>query len=166
MYDFKISADACVKCGKCIPTCTIHEVNRDEVTSPRGFLELLGAYQRGDLELDKNTKDIFESCFLCTNCVDVCPNDLPVDMVIEQVRNDIRKKYGLAWWKRLAFYLLRNRKIMDIAAKFGYMFQTCGFKMHPEYDSMANRQFPLLKMDRLVPSLKKKTFLNSHPDVI
>ena len=166
MYDFKISADACVKCGKCIPTCTIHEVNRDEVTSPRGFLDLLGAYQRGDLELDKNTKNIFESCFLCTNCVDVCPNDLPVDMVIEQVRNDIRKKYGLAWWKRLAFYLLRNRNMMDIAAKFGYMFQTCGFKMHPKQDSMATRDFPIMKMDRLVPSLKKKTFLNSHPDVI
>ena len=166
MYDFKINSDACVKCGKCIPTCTVHEVNRDEVTSPRGFLDLLGAYQRGELELDKNAKNIFESCFLCTNCVDVCPNDLPVDMMIEQVRNDIRKKYGLAWYKRLAFFLLRNRKIMDIVAKFGFVFQTCGFKIHPELDSMSNRKFPLIKMNRLVPSLKKKTFLNSHPDVI
>ncbi|WP_294914380.1 4Fe-4S dicluster domain-containing protein, partial [Sulfurospirillum sp. UBA5727] len=90
MFKFNVTSDACVKCGKCIPVCTIHEVNRDEVTSPRGFLDLLGAYQRGELELDKNAKDIFESCFLCTNCVDVCPNDLPVDMLIEQARNDIR----------------------------------------------------------------------------
>ncbi|WP_265611654.1 hypothetical protein, partial [Campylobacter jejuni] len=30
-------SDACVKCGKCIPVCTIHEENRDEITSPRGF---------------------------------------------------------------------------------------------------------------------------------
>ena len=166
MFKFNVTSDACVKCGKCIPVCTIHEVNRDEVTSPRGFLDLLGAYQRGELELDKNTKNIFESCFLCTNCVSVCPNVLPVDTLIEQVRNDIRQKFGLAWYKKLAFFLLRNRNIMDILAKFGYMFQTCGFKMVPQQSSMYLRNFPLIKMDRLFPSLKKKTFLNSHPDVI
>ncbi|WP_331775475.1 (Fe-S)-binding protein [Sulfurospirillum sp. 1612] len=166
MFEFKTTTDDCIKCGKCIPTCTIHNVNMDEVTSPRGFLDLLGAYQRGDLELDKNAKDIFESCFLCTNCVDICPNDLPVDMVIEQVRNDIRKKYGLAWYKRLAFFLLRNRKIMDIAAKFGFMFQTCGFKKVESQSAMVTRKFPIIKMDRMVPSLKRKSFLNSHPDVI
>lgn len=165
-FDYSKISDTCIKCGKCIPTCTIHDVNADEVTSPRGFLELLGAYKQGHLELDKNAKNIFESCFLCTNCVDVCPNDLPVDMLIEQVRNDIRKKFGLAWYKKLAFFLLRNRNIMDIAAKFGYMFQTCGFKMVEKQSSMAVRNFPLIKIDRLVPSLKKKTFLNSHPDVI
>lgn len=166
MFKFNVTSDACVKCGKCIPVCTIHEVNRDEVTSPRGFLDLLGAYQRGELELDKNAKNIFESCFLCTNCVDVCPNDLPVDMLIEQVRNDIRKKFGLAWYKKLAFFLLRNRNIMDVLARFGFMFQTCGFKMVPKQSSMYLRDFPIIKMDRLFPSLKKKTFLNSHPDVI
>lgn len=166
MFQFNVTSDACVKCGKCIPVCTIHEVNRDEVTSPRGFLDLLNAYQRGDLELDKNAKNIFESCFLCTNCTDVCPNDLPVDMVIEQVRNDIRKKFGLAWYKKLAFFLLRNRNIMDVLARFGYMFQTCGFKMVEKQKSMYLRDFPIIKMDRLFPSLAKKTFLNSYPDVV
>lgn len=166
MFPFELTTDACVKCGKCIPVCTIHEVNRDEVTSPRGFLDLLGAYQRGELELDKNLKNIFESCFLCTNCVSVCPSKLPTDMLIEQARNDIRKKFGLAWYKKLAFYLLRNRPIMDVLARVGFMFQTCGFKLVPEKSSMYMRNFPIIKMDRLFPSLKKKSFLNSYPDVI
>jgi glycolate oxidase iron-sulfur subunit len=87
-------------------------------------------------------------------------------MIIEQVRNDIRKKFGLAWYKRLAFFFLRNRNIMDVFARFGYMFQTCGFKMVDKQSSMYMRNFPIIKMDRLFPSLKKKTFLNSHPDVI
>lgn len=155
LADFKKITDACVKCGKCIPTCTIYAVNRDEVTNPRGFLDLLSAYQRGDLELDINAKSIFESCFLCTNCTEICPNDLPVERVIEQVRHDIAQKYGIAWYKKLAFFLLRNRKIMDIVAKFGYAFQTCGW-----------HTFPLVKVNRLLPSLTKTTFLNSHPDVI
>ncbi len=167
MFDYVVSSDDCIKCGKCIPTCTIHNVNMDEVTSPRGFLDLLGAYQRGDLELDKNAKDIFESCFLCTNCVDICPNDLPVDMVIEQVRNDIRKKYGLAWYKKTFFWLLRHRKIMDLVAKLGFVFQTCGFKIHEKQSSMEPRfSLPIVKKDRLLPSAKSKSFLNSHPDVI
>ncbi|MCF6173387.1 MAG: (Fe-S)-binding protein [Campylobacteraceae bacterium] len=167
MFQFSATTDECIKCGKCIPVCTIHNVNMDEVTSPRGFLDLLGAYQKGDLELDKNAKDIFESCFLCTNCVDICPNDLPVDMLIEQVRDDIRKKYGLAWYKKFFFWLLRHRRVMDLLAKLGYVFQTCGFKIHEKQSSMEPRfSMPIIKKDRLLPSAKAKSFLNSHPDVI
>lgn len=159
MYKFTDVSDACVKCGKCIPVCTIHDVNSDEVTSPRGFIELLGAYERGELELDKNAKDIFESCFLCTNCVEVCPKALPTDMVIEQARADIAKKYGIAWYKRLFFYLLRNRKVMDLLFKLGYVFQTCGFKIDKEKESMSGRfNLPLIKKERALPFLKAISF--------
>ncbi|MEK6659406.1 MAG: (Fe-S)-binding protein, partial [Campylobacterota bacterium] len=106
IFNFGATTDECIKCGKCIPVCTIHNVNADEVTSPRGFLDLLGAYQRGNLELDLNAKAIFESCFLCTACVEVCPKSLPTDMVIEQVRADIGKKFGIAWYKKAFFLLL------------------------------------------------------------
>ncbi len=167
MIDFKAISESCVKCGKCVPTCTIHEANSDEVTSPRGFLELLGAYDRGDLELDKTAKNIFESCFLCTNCVEVCPNSLPVDQMIENVRYKIAQKYGIALYKRAVFWLLRHRSVLDILAKFGYVFQSCGFKIKSELDSMKPRiSIPMLKKDRLLPSLKSKTFLNSHPAII
>ncbi len=165
IFDFKKYSDDCIKCGKCIPGCTIHQVNPDEVTSPRGFLDLLGAYQKGELELDKTAKDIFESCFLCTNCVQTCPNSLPTDMIIEQVRNDIRKKYGLSWYKRVFFYLLRHRRVMDFMAKLGYVFQTCGFKIKEEINSMEPRfSLPIIKKDRLLPSSAKKSFLNSHKE--
>ncbi|NPA74206.1 MAG: (Fe-S)-binding protein [Epsilonproteobacteria bacterium] len=166
-FPFNTVSDECIKCGKCIPVCTVHNVNADEVTSPRGFLDLLGAYQRGDLKLDKTAKDIFESCFLCTACTEICPNDLPVDMVIEQVRDDIRKKYGLAWYKKAFFFLLRHRKIMDLMAKLGYVFQTCGFKIHEKQQAMEPRfSLPIIKKDRFLPSAKSKTFLNSYPEVI
>jgi len=166
-FDYKSISDSCIKCGKCIPNCTIHLVNPDEVTSPRGFLDLLGAYQAGNLELDRTAKDIFESCFLCTTCVTECPNSLPTDMVIEQVRNDIRKKYGLAWYKKLFFYLLRHRKVMDFLARLGYVFQTCGFKIKEEISSMEPRFYlPILKKDRLIPRGAKKSFLNSHKEEV
>jgi glycolate oxidase iron-sulfur subunit len=167
LFNFTETSDACIKCGKCIPVCTIHNVNADEVTSPRGFIDLLGAYQRGQLELDKNAKEIFESCFLCTNCTDVCPKALPTDMVIEQVRADIADKFGIAWFKRAFFFLLRHRTLMDILFKLGYVFQTCGFKIKEQTQSMTPRfSLPIIRKDRLLPSMGKTSFLNSYPENI
>ena len=62
-FNYTNISDECIKCGKCKTVCTIFNVNQDETTSPRGFIDLLGAYKRDELSLDKNTKNIFESCF-------------------------------------------------------------------------------------------------------
>ena len=167
IFNFQATSDECVKCGKCIPVCTIHQVNADEVTSPRGFIDLLGQYQQGNLELDKNAKNIFESCFLCTNCVDVCPNSLATDMVIEEVRADIADKFGIAWFKRIAFYLLEHRKIMDIVMKFGFMFKTCAVAEDSKGRGLKARfSLPMVKKGRLLPSMSKVSFLNSYPEEI
>lgn len=167
IFNFKETSDACVKCGKCVPVCTIHQINPDETTSPRGFIDLLGAYQKGDLELDRNAKDIFESCFLCTNCVSVCPNLLATDMVIEEVRADIAQKYGISWFKRAFFFLLRNRTIMDIVMKLGFMFKTCALSVDAEGRGLKARfALPMIKKGRLLPSMAKTSFLNSYPEHI
>ncbi len=167
-FNFTAVSDDCIKCGKCKTVCTIFNVNQDETTSPRGFIDLLGAYKRDELELDKNAKDIFESCFLCTNCVEVCPNDLPTDMIIEQVRSDIAKKYGIAWYKRAFFFLLRHRTVMDLLAKTGWVFQTCGLKIDAQKQSgklRLNLPIEMIK-DRSLPFADRKSFLNSYPQNI
>ena len=166
---FSQISDACVKCGKCIPVCTIHDINPDESTSPRGFLDLLSAYKDGNLELNKEAKKVFESCFLCTNCVEVCPSKLRVDNAIEEVRYDIAKKFGIAWYKKLIFFFLRRRKILDWVAKLGYVFQSCAFKIQNENENAgmkARFSMPFIKKGRLLTSFNKKSFLNSHPKFI
>ena len=167
-FDFTEVSDDCIKCGKCKTNCTIFNVNQDETTSPRGFIDLLGAYKRDELELDETAKEIFESCFLCTNCVEACPNDLPTDMIIEQVRSDIAKKYGIAWYKKTFFYLLRNRKTMDVMAKLGWVFQTCGLKIESKNQGAKSRfQLPIeMIKDRTLPYADRKSFLNSYPEQI
>jgi glycolate oxidase iron-sulfur subunit len=167
-FNFTATSDDCIKCGKCKSVCTIFQINQDETTSPRGFIDLLGAYEREELELDKTAKDIFESCFLCTNCVEVCPNDLPTDMIIEQVRNDIAKKYGIAWYKRVFFFLLRNRKAMDFMAKLGWVFQTCGLKINQDNQSAKFRLNLPIEMikDRSLPYANRTSFLNSYEENI
>lgn len=165
-FDFSAISDMCVKCGKCKPNCTIFKISGDEVRSPRGFLDLIGAYNRGEMKLDKNAKSIFESCFLCTNCVEACPASLPVDEMIENVRFDLAQKYGISWYKRLFFYLLRHRWIMDFAARLGYVFKSCGFREHDNDTMQPKFALPMLKKERLLPNPSKKSFLNSHPEII
>ena len=163
-FNYTAISDDCVKCGKCKPVCTIFNINQDEATSPRGFIDLLGAYERNELELDQTAKDIFESCFLCTNCVEVCPNDLPTDMIIEQVRSDIAKKFGIAWYKRLFFFLLRHRKTMDFMSKLGWMFQTCALKLDEKKQSALPRfSLPIVKKGRVLPFADARSFLNKYP---
>lgn len=165
IFNYQATSDECIKCGKCIPVCTIHQIHPDETTSPRGFIDLLGAYQAGELALDKTAKDIFESCFLCTACTDVCPNSLPTDMVIEEVRKDIADTFGIAWFKRLFFTLLRHRWLMDLMMKLGWTFKTCAFENEPTRGGMIPRfKMPIIKSGRLLPSLSKTSFLKKYPE--
>lgn len=165
-FDFTNAAEACVKCGKCVPSCTIHKINSDEVTSPRGFLELVGAYQRGELPLDKNAKDIFEKCFLCSTCVSICPTSQPTDLAIENIRFEIAKKFGITWYKRVYFFLLRHRKFMDFSFSFASLFLPILFKIDKKNQSMRARiPLPFIKK-RVLPPLHFKSFLQSSSEYI
>ncbi len=166
MFDFKSVADACVKCGKCIPDCTIYKISGDEVHSPRGFIELLGAYQKGQLELDKQMKNVFESCFLCTHCVNVCPSSLPTDEIIEEVRADIAKTFGIAWYKRLFFYLLKHRNMMNFFSACGALLSPLLFKEIRGGGGLVPR-FPLpFIAKRVIPKSYHKSFLEKYPEEI
>jgi len=165
-FDFTKTSEACVKCGKCIPSCTIHQINADEVTSPRGFLELVGSFQRGELELDKNAKDIFEKCFLCTTCVSICPTALPTDLAIENIRSKIAEKFGIAWYKRAYFLLLRHRKLMDLSFSLASFFLPILFKVDKKTQSMKPRISLPLVGKRVFPMLNRKSFLSSHAQMI
>lgn len=122
-------------------------------------MDLLGAYKRGDLELDKDAKKIFESCFLCTNCVDVCPSRIPTDTAIEEVRAEIADKYGIAWYKKAFFWLLKHRSLMDLGAKLGYTFKSCAFEEVSEKKSMLPRfSLPIIKSGRLLHLSAKRVF--------
>lgn len=159
IIDFNAISQACVKCGKCIPHCTIYRIHREEVTSPRGYLDLVGAYARGDLSLDKLTKDYFESCFLCTTCVENCPSHLHVDVAIEKIRIDIAKRYGIAWYKRLFFFLLKHRRLMDIVFSMVAFVAPCAFKSNAQGNAL-----PFSK--RIVFPFSKKSFLNTYKGLV
>ncbi|WP_297810214.1 (Fe-S)-binding protein [uncultured Helicobacter sp.] len=165
-YDYLKTSNACVKCGKCLPDCTIFGINGDEATSPRGFIDILGAYQRGEIPLDRDTKNILETCFLCTTCVSVCPNSLPTDTLIENIRYEIAQKYGIAWFKRIFFYFLKHRKIMDFGFKLGAIFAPLFYQKTKDGNSIKPHFTLPFVQRRVFGAIAKQSFLNSHPEEI
>ena len=117
-------ASACVKCGKCIPTCTTYQLHKDEVHSPRGFLESIYQYTQGNLALDASLQNALDTCFLCNHCVSSCPISLPIDGAIEQMRMRAKKSF----FKRFYFFLLRHRWCMDWVFRFVAFIPPCAFR--------------------------------------
>ena len=153
-------AKSCVKCAKCVPSCTIYQIHRDESTSPRGFVDLLALCEKGDLTLDKNLKDIFESCFLCTTCTMQCPAQIDTATMIIKSRIAIAQKFGISWYKKAYFFLLRHRKIMDFVFSLTHFIAPCAFK--GDNDRLRSR-FALSKFGkRTIFPFAKKSFLNKY----
>lgn len=151
---------SCVKCAKCVPSCTIYQINRDEVTSPRGFVDLLALCERGEIPLDSNLKNIFESCFLCTTCTTQCPQSIDTATMIIKSRIQIAQKFGISWYKKAYFFLLRHRKIMDFVFSLTHFIAPCAFKS--ENDKMRSR-FSLSKLGkRTIFPFVKQSFLNKY----
>jgi glycolate oxidase iron-sulfur subunit len=88
-------------------------------------------------------------------------------MIIEQVRTDIADKFGIAWYKKTFFWFLRDRTTMDIAAKLGYTFQSCGLKIDKKTQSALPRfSFPIVGKNRALPFADKTTFLKKYDEFI
>lgn len=156
---FEFLSTKCVKCAKCLPTCTVYGVKNDELNSPRGFIELLSLIDEGKSP-SKALQRVINSCFLCANCTKSCPNELRIDEGIALARAKINKKYKNSLVKKSILFLLEKRFFMDIFASFGYILSTCLAKSHKN-----GLFFPLLKK-RLIPKLNKKSFLNKMPAFI
>lgn len=164
MLNLSSLSQSCVKCAKCVPSCTVYQINRDEVTSPRGFVDLLGVYDKQNINLDRNLKNIFESCFLCTTCTTLCPQSIDTAQMIQKSRIDIAKKYGIAWYKKAYFYLLKHRKIMDFVFSFVAFSSPCAFKK--DNDKLRSRFSISAFGKRTIFPFQKKSFLQKHNGLI
>lgn len=66
-------ADACVKCGLCLPHCPTYALDRAETESPRGRITLARHVADGSLVPDADTLSHLDHCLGCLACQRVCP---------------------------------------------------------------------------------------------
>jgi glycolate oxidase iron-sulfur subunit len=66
-------ADACVKCGLCLPYCPTYALDRVETESPRGRIALSRHAVDGSVAPDTDLRAHLDHCLGCLACERVCP---------------------------------------------------------------------------------------------
>ncbi len=82
----------CIHCGFCLPTCPTYVLWGEEMDSPRGRIVLMrqAAENGGDLG---PTATHIDRCLGCMACVTACPSGVQYDVLIEQMRPEVERRY-------------------------------------------------------------------------
>ncbi len=84
-------ADACVKCGLCLPRCPTYQITGLEGESPRGRIALVQGLAAGVLSAGGRTAEHLESCTGCLTCETVCPAGVRYGELIDFGRAELRR---------------------------------------------------------------------------
>ncbi len=82
----------CSHCGFCVETCPVYQEDLLQTYSARARLGLIRAsLMDGSLKVTGRLREILNRCLLCTNCVQSCSTEIPVDEIIMAARHEIFK---------------------------------------------------------------------------
>ena len=154
----------CVKCGTCMAQCPVYIETLEEPLVARGKISLIENIGDGEGDYNKRFSKILSQCLLCGTCAENCPNGVPADEIIRDVRSLLVKEKGLSLPKRAIFqHLLDSTYLMPMLLKGGAALQNIFLKKIPEESGLLLR-FPLPYLDerRFIPPLAKDPFLALH----
>jgi Fe-S oxidoreductase/FAD/FMN-containing dehydrogenase len=83
------AAFTCAQCGYCKEGCTLFAGRGWESASPRGKMQYLRGYARGEVPLTKAMSDTFLLCTTCKKCDLACQTDIPIESIWEEMRGEL-----------------------------------------------------------------------------
>jgi glycolate oxidase iron-sulfur subunit len=92
-------ADACVKCGACLPVCPTYAHTQHEADSPRGRIGLVQGLLAGRLPADAVLAAHLDGCLQCRFCESVCPAQVAIVRVIRGGHQRLRATGVRATWR-------------------------------------------------------------------
>lgn len=157
----------CIKCGACQSVCPIYKELKTEASVARGKVNLIKAAIKGDVELTDTFSERMSWCLLCKACVEACPSGVKVDSLVIGARNELVKKKGLPFIKKIIFEIgLKNRRLFDVGLSMGSIFQGILFKKAEQGEGVVPRIPMGLAKRRVVKPLAKKTFRARYPEKV
>lgn len=107
----------CDRCGTCLPVCPLFGVKDIETSSARGKNNIARALVEGGIEADSQVLNVVNFCLLCRTCVSQCPNKVPTDEVMMNMRQYIIDQKGSPGVKcRAVGIALKDRNIRKMSA--------------------------------------------------
>ena len=101
--------DACVHCGFCLQACPTFLATGDEADGPRGRIELMRAFERGELSpSDQGLGFHLDRCLGCRGCEPVCPSGVAYGDGLEEARARLADARGIPRLARLALSALTS----------------------------------------------------------
>jgi glycolate dehydrogenase iron-sulfur subunit len=101
--------DACVHCGFCLQACPTFLATGDEADGPRGRIELMRAFERGELSsTDQGLAYHLDRCLGCRGCEPVCPSGVAYGDGLEEARARLADAREIPRLARLALSALTN----------------------------------------------------------
>ena len=120
--------DACVHCGFCLQACPTFLVTGDESDSPRGRIELMRAFERGDLAAsDEALSYHLDRCLGCRACEPVCPSGVRYGQGLEAARSRIADATGTPRLAKLALWVLTTPGVSRLVYSLARVLRAAGF---------------------------------------
>jgi glycolate oxidase iron-sulfur subunit len=119
--------DACVHCGFCLQACPTFLATGDEADSPRGRIELMRAFERGDLAAtDTALAFHLDRCLGCRACEPVCPSGVRYGHGLETARERLAAARGVPWLARAALWALTTPGVSEAVYRLARLLRASG----------------------------------------
>jgi glycolate oxidase iron-sulfur subunit len=107
----------CDRCGACLPVCPLFGARDVESSSARGKNTITRALAQGVLAPSREALEAVNFCLLCRTCTEICPNRIPTDEAMVEVRQHLLNRTGhLNARYRAVGAFLKSRPLVKLAA--------------------------------------------------
>ena len=125
------TANSCIQCGLCLPTCPTYILSGKEVSSPRGRIQQIKYFNSNPINLSDEFISEMNYCLDCQACETACPAGVKYGSLVESARNFITTENQTVLKKYLKKILLNgffsNQKRFIIISKILRFFQNISF---------------------------------------
>lgn len=150
----------CGKCGLCLSACPVYKLLREEQASPRARLQLIKAFDNGNLASSVLLKELISKCLMCGSCAKTCPSGINHYDNFMQMRRKMVADHGEEPAIKALIHLLSK----EFMLKTGSRIAVVGQRITP--DALAQKyslgNIPLSRLPRLNP----KPFRDTRPQTV
>ncbi|HZK44102.1 MAG TPA: (Fe-S)-binding protein, partial [Syntrophomonadaceae bacterium] len=152
LEDYEKIIEKCSHCSYCQATCPsfLLEMSENYVAKNR-LLLIKESLMHGEVPVTKRTKEILDTCLLCTNCTQTCSSKVPIDEIIIAARIKMGQKGAGGLKQKVMGKMLTQRGLTGALSKAGSLAQKLGVASK-EIPALARKPFDGMYSGTISPS--------------